>query len=144
MKYPLNFVICIVHIFKILDLLILAFICIPYIAFCVYKFQHFCLVNRENNVFSLHKFILFPQVLYIGSLLRVTRIRENIENTGSQVTDKGWSPNLKIRLIVNTLPSENPDKRKSNTIPVILVDRFSCLFSFQFILWSYHNVVLGE
>jgi hypothetical protein len=65
--------------------------------------------NPKNNVFSLHKFMPFPQFSDIWSVLRITRLRENIENSGSQVADKGWSPSLKIRLIANTLLSENPD-----------------------------------
>ena len=67
----LNFSICIIHIFKILDLPMVAFICILSIAFCVDKFQPCSLVNRQNNVFSLHKFMLFPQVSDIGSVLRI-------------------------------------------------------------------------
>ena len=102
-----------------------AFICISSIAFCADKFQPWGLINRQNNVFSLDKFKLFLPVSDRGSLLRIARVRENIENSESQVAEKGWSPNLEIRLIANTLPSENPDVRKCYTIPVILVG-FPC------------------
>jgi hypothetical protein len=84
--------------------------------------------------------MLFPQVSDIGSVLRISRVRENVENSESQVADKWWPPNLEIRSIADTLPSENPDVRKCYTIPVILVGCFSNLFSFQSILWSYQNV----
>jgi hypothetical protein len=97
----------------------LAFICILSIAFCVDKFQPCGSVNHQNNVFSLNKFILFPQVSDIGSVLRITRVRENIENRGSQCAEKGWSPKLEFRLIADTLTSEDPDVRKCYTIPVI-------------------------
>ena len=76
----------------------------------------------------------------IGSVFRITRVSENIENRGSQFFDKGWSLKLEVRLIANTLRSENPDVRNCCTIPVILVGCFSDLLSFQSILWSYQNV----
>ena len=84
--------------------------------------------------------MLFPQVSDIGNVLRIMRVHENIENSASQVADRGWSSNLEIRLTANTSLSENPDVRKFYKIPVILVVYLSDLFSFQSILWSYQNV----
>ena len=65
-----------------------------YIAFCIDNFQPCVLVNRQKNVFSLHKFGLFPQIPDIGSVLRITRVSGNIEKSGLQVADKGWVPHL--------------------------------------------------
>jgi len=107
-----------------------AFICISSIAFYVDKFQPCGVVNHQNNVFSLYKCMLFPHVSDIGSVSRITRVRENIESSISQVGDKGWSLNLVIRLIANTLPTENPNVRKSYTGPVTLVIWFSDLIIF--------------
>jgi hypothetical protein len=52
----------ILRILKNVELLMEAFICISCIASCLDKFQPYGLVNHQSNVFSLHKFMLFPQV----------------------------------------------------------------------------------